>query len=136
VNDGGDVADADVEMAVRQLLTRDEARVISVASLVIMAIGFVFCVMWLVVVWRTQRDLSGGGRFAVDSTGDDPDIGDRIVSLEQDGVVLMFSLLVLTAGSGLRLLSGRLLSQRQQINHLDEDESDVHEVTLQSELDQ
>jgi hypothetical protein len=133
VNDGGDVEDEAVETAVQQLLTRDEARVVSVAAVVVTALGLIFSLMWLFVAWRTQSKLTGGSRFAIDDTSD-PDLVDRVVALVQDGPAFMLSLLVLAAGSGLRLLAGRLLSQRQLINELDTPGTGtVHEVTLQPE---
>ncbi len=104
----------------------------------VIAIGLAFSLAWLVLAWRTQSQLSGGGDFWFGGGGGGPDIGDRITALVQVGSVLMFSLLVLACGCGLRLVAGRLLSERQQIDELDDgdsddDSDDVHEVTLDAD---
>ena len=134
MNEGGDVEDAAVESAVRQLLARDEARIISTASLVLMAVGFVFSVMWFAVAWRTQAKLSGGGHFGLGGDESNPDVVDRILNLVEISGYLMFALMVFAAGCGLRLFAGRLLSERRDIDDLDDGndgDGPVYEVTLQ-----
>ncbi|MEY2453797.1 MAG: hypothetical protein QOD92_3371 [Acidimicrobiaceae bacterium] len=114
LDDEEEIDQEDVEVEVERILIRGEARVIAVVSLICIVVGVLFAIGWFFVAWRTQNELSGGGR--VSSTGGfsdgDPDLVDRIYALEQIGILLLFSLLLVAGGSGLRLYSTRINAER------------------------
>jgi hypothetical protein len=98
----------EVQLAVRRVLVRDEARIMSVVSVGLIAIGVVFAAAWLLLAWRLEETsttfLGSGG-----SSGD-PDLVDRILVLVQFSGVLMIPLLVVAAGCGLRLYASRVFT--------------------------
>jgi hypothetical protein len=104
----------EVDIEVERILIRGEARVMAIVSLVCIVVGGLFAVGWFFVAWRTQSELSGGGR--VTSTGgfggSDADLVDRIYALEQIGILLIFSMLLIAGGCGLRLYSTRINADR------------------------
>ena len=113
VSDDDELDQEEIDVEVERILIRGEARVMSLASLLFMAVGTVFAVGWFFVAWRTQSELTGGGRAS--STGfdsGDPDLVDRIYAFEQIGVLLLFSLLLVATGCGLRLYSTRINADR------------------------
>jgi hypothetical protein len=112
--DDEEVDQEEIEIEVSRILIRDEARVMAAVSLLCIVVGALFAVGWFVVAWRTQSELSTGGR--VSSTGDfnssEADLVDRIFALEQIGVLLLFSLMLIAGGCGLRLYATRVTAER------------------------
>jgi hypothetical protein len=103
----------EIDVEVSRILIRDEARMMAAVSLLCIVVGILFAVGWLFVAWRTQSELSSGGQ--VSSSGfnsGDPDLVDRIYALEQIGVLLLFSLLLIVGGCGLRLYATRVTAER------------------------
>jgi hypothetical protein len=109
-----DVDQVEVDQVVRELLTRDEARVMSIASLALIAVGLVFTLGWIVVLWRTESELSSTRGFSSSGgaglVSNNPDLVDRIIAAEQVGVLVLLALLLVAAGCGLRLFASRLLA--------------------------
>ena len=92
---------------VRRILVRDEARIISVASVGLIAVGTVFSIAWLFLAWRIEQNANVfGGNGGVGDT----DVVDRIIALAQVSSVLTLSLLLVAAGCGLRLYASRLFT--------------------------
>ena len=92
---------------VRRILVRDEARIMSVVSVGLIAIGTVFSIAWLFLAWRIEQNanvLGGNGGLG------DADVVDRIIALAQVSSVLAISLLLVAAGCGLRLYASRLFT--------------------------
>jgi hypothetical protein len=114
IDDDVEVDPEEVDQAVRRMLTRDEARIMSVVSVVLMAIGVVFSVGWLFVAWRLEHELNGSTSVFGGSSDSDADLVDRIVVLMQAGPILMLSLLAGASGCGLRLFSSRLITEREE----------------------
>jgi hypothetical protein len=114
VSDDETIDDEEVLAEVERILVRGEARVMAVVAVLCIVVGALFALGWFVVAWRTQSDLSVGGRLS--STGEfgsgDPDLVDRIYSLEQIGILLLFALLLVAGGCGLRLYATRVTAER------------------------
>lgn len=114
LDDEGDDEEVDaeeVELEVKRLLVRDEAQLVSVASLVLIVIGLVFAVGWFFMAWRVESDDSITVAFG--RGGGDPDLIDRVVALVQISGVLLVPLLLVSAGAALRLYSARMLADRE-----------------------
>jgi hypothetical protein len=111
--DDEEVDQEEVAVEVERMLIRDEARVIAGVSLLCIVIGALFALGWVFVAWRTESDLSNGGRGSGVGFGSgDPDLVDRINALEQVGILLMFALLLVASGCGLRLYASRVSAER------------------------
>jgi len=106
-NDADDELEA-IDTAVRRLLTQDEARIISIVSLVLMAIGSVFSAAWFFMAWRVEHELDSSN--TVLGGGGSPDLLDRVIALLQIGGILSLFLLVLATGCGLRLFASRVVT--------------------------
>ena len=92
---------------VRRILVRDEARIVSVVSVGLIAIGTVFSVAWFFLAWRIEQNANVlGGNAGLG----DADVVDRIIALAQVSSVLAISLLLVAAGCGLRLYASRLFT--------------------------
>src|SRR3954447_19910209 len=117
IDDGEEIDDEDIdaeeiEDEVKRLLLRDEAKIASVASLVLIGVGALFALGWVLLAWRIERDDSITQAFG---RGDgDPDLVDRIVALVQISGVLLVPLLLVAAGGALRLYSARMLAERDR----------------------
>ena len=114
LHDDDEIDQEEVDVEVERILIRSEARMIAVVSVVCIVVGVLFALGWLVVAWRTQSELSGGSRaISTGGFGDgDPDLVDRIYALEQIGILLLFSLLLVAGACGLRLYSSRVNTER------------------------
>ncbi|MEY2422893.1 MAG: hypothetical protein QOI95_2960 [Acidimicrobiaceae bacterium] len=112
--DDEELDEEEIEIEVQRILIRDEARLMAVVSLVCIVVGVLFAAGWFFLAWRTQSQLSGGGR--VTSGGgfgsEDADLIDRIEALEQIGILLLFALVLVVAGCGLRLYATRVNAER------------------------
>ena len=109
VGDGGDVDPDEVKLAVRQVLVRDEARIMSAVSVALIAVGVVFSVGWLFFAWRVEQNAPSS---VIDGSGSasEADIVDRIIALVQISGVLIVPLLLVAAGCGLRLYASRVFT--------------------------
>jgi hypothetical protein len=108
-----EIDEDEIELSVQQALLRDEARLVSIVALVLIGVGVLFSLGWFVVAWRAQRDLGGADQgFTSVVTRDTPDLGDRIASLEQIGILLLISLALVAVGCGLRLYAARVIATR------------------------
>lgn len=109
-----EIDQAEVEVEVERILIRDEARIMAIVSLVCIAVGGLFTVGWFFVAWRTQSGLSSRGGITTDGSfsSGDPDLVDRIDALEQIGILLLFALMLVAGGCGLRLYSTRVNADR------------------------
>jgi hypothetical protein len=109
-----EIDEDEIELSVQQALLRDEARLVSIVALVLISIGMLFSLGWFVVAWRAQRDLGGADQgFTTGVTATEtPDLGDRIASLEQIGILLLISLALVAVGCGLRLYAARVIATR------------------------
>jgi hypothetical protein len=109
-----EIDEDEIELSVQQALLRDEARLVAIVALVLVGVGVLFSLGWFVVAWRTQRDLGGADRAFTSgvTTTDTPDLGDRIASLEQIGILLLISLALAAVGCGLRLYASRVIATR------------------------
>lgn len=113
--DDEEIDEAAVAIEVQRILLLDEAKIVSLASMLLIGVGALFVVGWFVLAWRTQSDLSGGPtRFASgdEFSSSDPDVADRIIAMEQIGVLLLIALLTIGTGCGLHLFASRVMARR------------------------
>ena len=111
--DDEEIDQEEVAVEVERILIRDEARLMAAVSLVCIAVGALFAVGWLFIAWRTQSQLSGGGGLSSSAfSSGDPDLIDRITAFEQTGVLVLFALLLVAGGCGLRLYATRVNADR------------------------
>jgi len=112
--DGDDDLDpVEVDQALRRILVKDEARIVSVVSVGLIAIGAVFSIGWLFLAWRVEENAASGAFFG-SNPSTDADVIDRIVVLMQVSSLLAMSLLLVAAGCGLRLYASRLFTLREE----------------------
>jgi hypothetical protein len=104
----------EIDVEVDRILIRGEAKVMAAVSLLCIIVGALFALGWILVAWRTQNELSGGGQLTSGGgfSSGDPDLVDRIYALEQIGVLLLFALLLVAGGCGLRLYATRVTTER------------------------